>query len=109
MLNNLIDNARNYAGDANHGTNVITITLSGPKRSLITVMDNGPGIAESEIDKVNQRFYRAEQVSDTVAGSGLGLAIVKQICILHQASLTIENIQPHGLKVSIRFQGNKAI
>ena len=61
------------------------------------VADNGPGIPETERDKVFDRFYRLDR-SRTTKGSGLGLALVKAIASLHGLSLRLEDRKP-GLAV----------
>jgi two-component system, OmpR family, phosphate regulon sensor histidine kinase PhoR len=81
VLNNLIENAIKYGGEA------VEITISAEKRGQlvsISVQDNGPGIAQADIQRVFERFYRVEKSrSREKGGSGLGLAIVKHIVALH--------------------------
>ena len=58
---------------------------------------NGPGIPETEYDKVFDRFYRLDR-SRSTAGSGLGLALVKAIAGLHGLTIRLEDRKP-GLGV----------
>lgn len=69
--------------------------------AILCVADQGPGIPESERDKVFRRFYRLE-ASRTTPGNGLGLSIVKAIAELHGASVELSDNQP-GLRITVRF------
>lgn len=67
---NVLGNAAKYGGA--HGP--VRIVLDA---GVLTVTDNGPGIAKGDQDKVFERFYRAPGTQN-MPGSGLGLAIVRQ-------------------------------
>ena len=56
---------------------------------MITVTDNGPGIAPEERTRVFERFYRA--LGTKVSGTGLGLAIVSRIVQMHGGTITIND------------------
>jgi two-component system OmpR family sensor kinase len=59
---------------------------------LISVTDTGPGIREQDVDRVFDRFWRAQgKRSDVSGGSGLGLAITKRLLDLHDGSITARN------------------
>jgi signal transduction histidine kinase len=73
VLNNLVDNALRYVQEGGR----IEVELAARAGGLVlSVADNGPGIAEAERELVFERFYRGG--ASEVAGSGLGLAIVRQ-------------------------------
>ncbi|WP_284203585.1 sensor histidine kinase [Psychromonas marina] len=91
---NLLENASKYAGDK------ATISLQLTKNGFI-VSDNGPGICDSEKDKVFQRLYRIEK-SRQIAGFGLGLTLVKAIIQLHNGSIKLLDNNP-GLSVQVEF------
>lgn len=99
MAGNLIENAVRYTPRA--GTvDVAVRTEAGG--AVLEVTDTGPGIPESQRERVFDRFYRIE--GSAGAGSGLGLAIVKNIAERHGASVTLGNrAQGSGLKISVRF------
>jgi two-component system sensor histidine kinase BaeS len=76
MVANLIENACAYA------RNRVTVGLTdaGPAGGcVITVDDNGPGIAPSDLERVFERFYQADRGRNRLMGSGLGLAIVAEL------------------------------
>ncbi len=74
---------------------------------VVTIADNGPGIPESEYDKVFRRFYRLDQ-SRSNSGNGLGLSMVSAVITLHGGTITLADNRP-GLRTIIRLpltQGN---
>ncbi|WP_409477722.1 ATP-binding protein [Pseudobdellovibrio sp. HCB154] len=62
----------------------------------IVIEDNGPGIPEESLTKVFDKFYRVP--GSPTGGTGLGLSIVKSIVELHQGSIHVENVIPHGAR-----------
>jgi len=72
--------------------NVLTIELA----------DRGPGIAESERERVFSRFIRLEDARQT-KGNGLGLSLVKAIVLLHNGIVSLHDNNP-GLTVRMVFQ-----
>lgn len=90
LLTNLLDNAVAYGYD--HGN--ITVQLQRDPAPCLTVMDDGPGIPDAEIDKVCERFYRIP--GSPGDGCGLGLAIVKEIADLHKARFELSRISAKG-------------
>jgi signal transduction histidine kinase len=92
---NLIDNAVRYASsDVSLG---LRVQRSGGERSaLITVTDDGPGIPDSERERVFDRFYRLEQSRSRVfGGNGLGLAIVQDLVRTHGGTITLRDRPDH--------------
>ena len=62
------------------------------KQGVLTVEDNGNGIAEHHIERLTERFYRVDKGrTQGKGGSGLGLAIVKHILQRHDAKLSINS------------------
>jgi len=94
IIANLIDNALKYAGSPAEIR--IAASQHGDFVTLI-VQDNGPGIPETERQKVVQKFYR---VNRETRGSGLGLSIVAAFTQLHGGSMDIEDAAP-GFRVRI--------
>jgi two-component system sensor histidine kinase TctE len=84
MLNNLLDNAIRYTQP---GGQVTVCVTAREGRVVLSVEDNGPGIAESERERVFERFYRV--LGSGVEGCGLGLAIVREIAQSHGAEVKL--------------------
>jgi signal transduction histidine kinase len=97
-LASLIDNALKYARAGLYVD--VEVRHQGPD-AVVTVRDYGPGVPESDLDKVTERFYRVDQ-SRHLPGNGLGLSIVTAIAQLHGAAFGLRNAGP-GLQVSIVF------
>ena len=92
-LNVLIDNAICYTPRGGH----VTASAVLQSRSiLISVQDDGPGIAPEHRLRVFDRFYRVDQSRTDRAHSGLGLSIAKQIAANHGGQLIYKPAKPHG-------------
>jgi signal transduction histidine kinase len=113
-LANLLDNAIKYAAPAGipvNGAPAEVLIASGEADSSIrlSVSDHGPGIPETDRERVVGRFVRLEQ-SRTKPGSGLGLSLASAVARLHGGKLTLEENAP-GLRVTLdlpRLQGASA-
>ncbi|OIR04610.1 sensor protein QseC [mine drainage metagenome] len=102
LLNNLIDNAIRYNSVGSKVTISLTVTKD---EAVLTVRDNGSGIALNEQQKVFERFYRVLGTSES--GCGLGLAIVREIAHQHQARVELgysDTQQSKGTAVSVIFK-----
>jgi two-component system OmpR family sensor kinase len=98
LVNNLLDNAIRHTP---HGGRVDVTLRREPEGIALTVLDSGTGIAQSEIERVCDRFYRC--VGTTGHGSGLGLAIALRVAQRHHATLEVTNRDDaSGLIVSVR-------
>lgn len=81
-MSNLVENAAKFDRD---GTAPIEINVTGPARSgtvRVEVLDRGPGIAEGDLIRIFDRFYRAADAR-SLPGSGLGLSIVSEVAMAH--------------------------
>jgi two-component system sensor histidine kinase QseC len=101
LLQNLISNASKYSPE----DALIRVVLKTIKNQvIIQVEDSGPGIDESEYQRVFERFYRigGDRHPSNAPGCGLGLAISKHIAELHKASLKLSRSeQLSGLSVEL--------
>ncbi|MDJ0687818.1 MAG: HAMP domain-containing sensor histidine kinase [Xenococcaceae cyanobacterium MO_188.B32] len=71
---------------------------------IIKVKDTGIGIAPEHLDKIFERFWRAEKSRSCQAGkSGLGLAIVKEIVRQHQGAIAVESQLEVGSCFTVRL------
>jgi len=96
-ITNLVDNALRYAGSCS----VVTVRVRAEEMQAVAeVEDNGPGLAESDRERVFQRFVRATHEG---TGCGLGLAIVKEIVARHGGSIALESVEPRGLRAVMRL------
>lgn len=98
LLNNLVDNAVRYTPPGGRVDVSVHLTEAGP---ALCVEDTGPGIPESEQQRVFDRFVRL--VGADLPGSGLGLSIVRSIAQRHGARITLTNRLEGGLRVSVTF------
>ncbi|MEH0424114.1 HAMP domain-containing sensor histidine kinase [Streptomyces sp. B21-083] len=83
-MSNLVENAAKFDRG---GTTPIEIAVTGPERARqgairVEVLDRGPGIAEGDLVRLFDRFYRAADAR-SLPGSGLGLSIVREVAIAH--------------------------
>ncbi|PJZ51447.1 sensor histidine kinase [Leptospira adleri] len=73
--------------------------ICGKERIQYVVEDNGPGIAEEDLEKIFEKFYRSKNRNHV--GSGLGLSISKSIVETHQGTLIAENKKEGGARFCI--------
>ena len=101
VFNDLIDNAIAYSGG---DTIKIGLLYEDDKRIVITVSDNGIGVAEEHLPRLFERFYRIDKGRSRAAGgTGLGLSIVKNAVMLHAGTIVAENVGTGGLSFKITF------
>jgi signal transduction histidine kinase len=93
MLGNLMDNACRWASSRV----AIECAVSG-SRLVVTVDDDGPGLAAALRETVLRRGFRADE---TGPGSGLGLAIVRDLAELHGGSIALEDSPAGGLRARL--------
>ena len=94
VITNLLNNAFRYTPPES----VVTIrTGKEGDRVFVTVEDNGPGISETEPDKLFDAFYIGrEKRADGRRGIGLGLSLCRSIIEAHGGTITAGNVSPHG-------------
>ena len=100
LLRNLLDNAIKYSPAG--GRVKIKYLIVGQKLWL-SVEDSGPGVSQSDYERISQRFYRCVETAGSVYGSGLGLSIVQRIVSLHNAEISFSKSVLGGLKVLLKF------
>ena len=92
-LNTLIDNAICYTPKRGHV--IVSVSLLA-RNVIISVQDDGPGIAPEHQKHIFDRFYRIEQSRTDRTHSGFGLNIAMQIVTNHGGHLSYKNAKPHG-------------
>ncbi len=104
VMTNLVINAINY-GKEDGFVNVELFDMD--ENLLIEVTDNGIGIAEKDIPRIFERFYRVDKSRSTKSGgTGLGLSIVKHIIEAHNQTLNVRSTL--GVGTTIAFTIKKA-
>ena len=99
ILDNLIENALNYSPPGS----TITVRCGAAKGfGRLAVDDEGPGLADDEIDRVLERFYRGDAGAGR-PGTGLGLAIVRTLSQRWGGSTALRNHASGGLRVEVRL------
>ena len=109
ILNNLIDNALQYAKLANGQPAKVTVAVAAGtgtawRQLRLSVVDNGPGISAAQQRTLTQRWVRGSTDQRLAQGTGLGLAIVSQYARSMGAELTLEvGDEGQGLCASVVF------
>ncbi|HML84809.1 MAG TPA: ATP-binding protein [Bacteroidales bacterium] len=90
VLTNLIENAIKYG---KKGDGRIKISFFDMDENILAeVTDNGPGIAQQDLGRIFERFYRTDKArSREQGGTGLGLAIVKHIMEAHEQTVNVRS------------------
>ena len=98
LMSNLIDNALRYAGPSSH----VTVSVEASPAPALHVEDDGPGIPESECEKIFERFYRL--ADNRAEGCGLGLSIVREIETQHRAVTRVTRGRDgRGARFTVQF------
>ena len=99
---NLIRNAYRYGKE--NGTTTVLLQKTGYE-IVLSVTDNGIGIAAPELPKIWNRFYRADKSRSAANGTGLGLglAMVKQIAALHGGRVQVQSTLGQGSVFTMLF------
>jgi two-component system, OmpR family, sensor histidine kinase KdpD len=93
VVRNLIDNAVKFSP----ASGLIDVSAArGEGAVVVTIKDEGPGVAPEYHERVFERFFRVEREGSTVAGAGLGLAICKRFVELHGGRIELESRPGHG-------------
>ena len=104
ILDNLLSNAVKFSPERG----LVSIKLYREREDAVfEVLDEGPGIPESERERIFDAFYRGiEAPMAAIKGSGLGLSIAKEYLALHRGSVSV--LEGPGAHFKIRFPRKKA-
>ncbi|MCC7206423.1 MAG: PAS domain S-box protein [Anaerolineae bacterium] len=91
-IENVIDNAVRFTPE---GGSVSVTTCAGDGRVVIDVRDSGPGIPDTDLPHIFERFWRADEAHST-PGFGLGLPIAQEVIRRHGGRIEIETSPGQG-------------
>jgi len=101
---NVIRNALAYTQDGTTVTVRLLRDARDPRFALVTVRDHGPGVAEAELKRIFEPFYRTDSARTRASGgTGLGLAIARSAVEFHGGSICARNADGGGLEVAIKL------
>jgi two-component system sensor histidine kinase BaeS len=101
ILVNLLTNAHEYSAE---GASIEVTARVVDADVEIAVIDNGPGIPETQLEHIFERFVRGDAgLTQRVGGTGLGLAISKSLVELHGGTLTVTSTPGAGSTFSFRL------
>ncbi len=99
VVENLVTNSIRYSGPGSTCTVTVSEEAAGP---LLVVSDDGKGVEESDLPRLFERFYRADQARSS-RGTGLGLAIVKHVVTSADGTVEARGGPGRGLEIVCRF------
>jgi two-component system osmolarity sensor histidine kinase EnvZ len=102
---NLVENALRYAAPEQSGAagQIVLHTGCDGTTIVIAVLDNGPGVPATELERLRHPFTRLDRSRSGHPGAGLGLAIVERIARLHGGELLLRNRAEGGFEAQIRL------
>lgn len=92
-----IDNARKYSEDS-----IEVRVRKNHQKAVVEIIDRGIGIPEADLDKIFDRFFRADKArTRRTGGFGLGLSLAKEMADVMGIELRIDSIEGHGTRAQI--------
>jgi two-component system osmolarity sensor histidine kinase EnvZ len=96
LVDNLIANAIRHAGGE-----IVVRAAASPAHAVLSVLDRGPGIPPSQVERVKQPFMRRDDARSGSSGAGLGLAIADRVARLHGGTLELLPREGGGLEARV--------
>ena len=105
VFGNLFENARRYGRSVDTGIAMVSVSYarSGPW-VIISVRDQGPGVAPEKLAQLTTPFYRGDAARTAATGAGLGLAIVEKAMQRMGGQFEIDNAADGGLVAHLRLK-----
>jgi len=101
IVGNLLNNAATHTPPGTAVT--LDAHLEDPSEIVVAVRDEGPGVPQSDLPYLGDRFYRAGDINVRPGGLGLGLALANEILALHGSSLEVQSREGDGATFSFRL------
>ncbi|MCQ4082939.1 HAMP domain-containing histidine kinase [Streptomyces sp. RB6PN25] len=101
-LDAVIDNALKFTPEGEKVT--VCVSARGSNTVAVTVADGGPGLADDELARIGDRFWRSPR-HQNVDGSGLGLSIARVLLAQGGGAITYAHNTPRGLSVTLTLPG----
>jgi signal transduction histidine kinase len=102
ILDNLLDNARKYTPE--RGRILLRTARAGTSEAAIQVFNSGSYIPPAELERVFDRFYRADPSRrSSEGGTGLGLAIVRDLVHLNHGEISVRSDRESGTTFEVRL------
>jgi len=98
VLINLVVNAIEAVKERAEPRIILSAYLSGNKKTVIRIADNGMGMSEEVIDKIFIPFFSTKK-----HGSGIGLSLCKQIMMLHHGTIQVHSVEGEGSAFLLQF------
>jgi signal transduction histidine kinase len=100
-IKNCLSNAYKYSPERVEVTMRVTeVTHNKQRKVLIAIEDQGIGMTPEQLERVFEKFYRADP-SGAIPGTGLGMSIIKSIIEQHGGAIVIESEYGKGTKVML--------
>lgn len=101
VFDNILRNALKYTKE-NSSIYLKVSTVNNGSAVQVVIGDEGPGVAQTELNKIFQPFFRSDRLThENDGGCGLGLAIAHRTVALHQGNITAENRVNGGLAIFV--------
>tara|TARA_R110002074_G_scaffold375113_3_gene551673 strand:+ start:14307 stop:17771 length:3465 start_codon:yes stop_codon:yes gene_type:complete len=100
LLNNFISNAIKYHDITKKAPSIWITIKTSKKEAIIEIKDNGLGMAEEQLDKIFDMFYR---ISSQIMGSGIGLFIVKEVLGKLNGTIEVKSVLGEGSTFTLKI------
>ena len=98
VLENLLSNAVKYSPDG--GSIELLATVKGEQLKLV-ILDHGIGMSSEHLNRIFEKFYRADNNDSSIRGLGLGMSIVREIIEAHGGEIRVESRPDEGTRVTL--------
>ncbi|MGD1944691.1 MAG: ATP-binding protein [Croceivirga sp.] len=105
ILNNLLSNAFKFTAEEGK-VRITALTENG--HALVSVEDDGPGIAEQDLRLIFKRFHQSAKNAPNTAGTGVGLTLSKELALLHHGDISVDSTLGEGTTFTLKFPIHKS-